>query len=105
MTPYGYSCSTLVAKNTEYQALATGASNAIEALYGTQFESGPICSTIYQVSGGSVDYVQDVTKADYVFTLELRDTGNYGFVLPANQILPSGQEAYEGVKYLLRNMK
>lgn len=105
MTPYGYSCTALAPRNDEFQALAAGASGAIASLFGTQFQSGPICSTIYQVSGGSVDYVNDVTKADYVFTVELRDTGRYGFVLPASQILPSGQEAYEGVKYLLRNMK
>lgn len=105
MTPYGYSCSALATNNNEYQSLATGASAAIEGLFGTQFTSGPICSTIYQATGNSVDYVQDVTKADYVFTLELRDTGRNGFVLPANQILPTGQETFEGVKYLLRNIK
>lgn len=105
MTPYGYSCSAVVANNNEYQSLATGASKAIASLFGTQFTSGPICTTIYQATGSSVDYVHDVTKGDYVFTLELRDTGRNGFVLPADQILPSGQETFEGVKYLLRNMK
>jgi len=37
-------------------------------------------------------------------TVELRDTGNYGFVLPANQILPSAEEAWAGLAYLLKNM-
>lgn len=69
------------------------------------FTTGPICSTIYKASGSSVDYVNDVTGADYVFTVELRDTGANGFVLPPNQILPSGKEAYAGVRYLLQNMK
>lgn len=105
MTPYGYSCSALATNNDEYQSLASGATDAIGALFGTQFTPGPICSTIYQATGTSVDYVADITKADYSFTVELRDTGRNGFVLPANQILPSGQEAFEGVKYLLRNMK
>jgi hypothetical protein len=49
--------------------------------------------------------VSDVVKSDYTFTSELRDTGNYGFVLPATQIVPSGEEAYAGVRYLLLNMK
>lgn len=52
-----------------------------------------------------MDYVNDVVGSEYTFTLELRDKGATGFVLPANQILPSGQEAYAGVKYLLQNMK
>lgn len=82
-----------------------GAVNAIQSVHGTSFNYGPICSTIYQVAGSSVDYVNDVTKADYTFTVELRDTGRYGFVLPPNQILPSGEESYAGVRYLLQNMK
>lgn len=105
MTPYGYSCNALATNNNEYQSLASGATAAIASLFGTEFTSGPICSTIYQATGNSVDYVADVAKADYSFTVELRDTGRNGFVLPAAQILPSGQEAFEGVKYLLRNIK
>ncbi|EON98256.1 putative carboxypeptidase a2 protein [Phaeoacremonium minimum UCRPA7] len=104
MTPYGYSCTAVAAKNTELQALAKGAVAAIKAVHGTSFKYGPICSTIYQATGSSVDYVNDVVKADYTFTSELRDTGNYGFVLPASQIVPSGEEAYAGVRYLLLNM-
>ncbi|KAL8720005.1 MAG: hypothetical protein Q9225_003076 [Loekoesia sp. 1 TL-2023] len=104
MTPYGYSCTIVTANNAEYQSLAQGVVAAIKAVYGTVFEAGPICPTIYQVSGSSVDYVTDVTKAQYVFTSELRDTGNYGFVLPADQILPSGVEAFAGLRYLLSNL-
>lgn len=87
------------------QALAQGAANAIYNVHGTRFDYGPICSTIYQASGSSVDYVTDVVKGDYTFTSELRDTGRYGFVLPPAQILPSGEEAFAGVKYLLQNMQ
>lgn len=105
MTPYGYSCSAVATNNAELQSLARGASQALASLYGTQYTYGPICTTIYPATGSSVDYVNDVTGADYVFTVELRDTGRNGFVLPASQILPTGQESYEAVKYLLRNMK
>ncbi|KAI4225539.1 MAG: hypothetical protein L6R36_003845 [Xanthoria steineri] len=105
MTPYGYSCTVLKANNAEYQSLAQGVAAAIKSVYGTVFKTGPICSTIYQVSGSSVDYVADVTKAQYSFTSELRDTGKYGFVLPTNQIAPSGVEAWAGLRYLLGNLK
>ncbi|KAI4142983.1 MAG: hypothetical protein LQ341_003058 [Variospora aurantia] len=105
MTPYGYSCSVVTANNAEYQSLARGVVAAIKAVYGTVFRTGPICPTIYQVSGSSVDYVTDVAKAAYSFTSELRDTGNYGFVLPATQILPSGVEAFAGLRYLLANLR
>lgn len=102
---YGYSCTAVAPNNSELQSLAKGAVAAIRAVHGTSFQYGPICSTIYQATGSSVDYVSDVIKADYTFTSELRDTGRYGFVLPADQILPSGEEAYAGFKYLLQNMK
>ncbi|KAK2024406.1 zinc carboxypeptidase [Colletotrichum zoysiae] len=105
MTPYGYSCSAVTANNAEMQALAKGAVAAIKAVHGTSYQYGPICSTIYKATGSSVDYVQDVVKADYVFTQELRDTGNYGFVLPASQIVPTSEETYAGVRHLLLNMK
>lgn len=101
---YGYSCDAVAPNNDELQSLAGGAVAAIQAVHGTSFAYGPICSTIYQATGSSVDYVNDVIGSDYTFTSELRDTGRYGFVLPANQIQPSGEEAYAGFKYLLQNM-
>ncbi|OHE96042.1 zinc carboxypeptidase [Colletotrichum orchidophilum] len=105
MTPYGYSCTAVSAKNSELQSLAKGAVAAIKAVHGTSYQYGPICTTIYKATGNSVDYVNDVVKADYTFTQELRDTGNYGFILPASQIVPTSEETYAGVRYLLQNMK
>lgn len=104
-TAYGYSCTAVATKNTELQSLAKGAVAAIKAQSGFVYDYGPICSTIYQATGSSVDYVNDVIGSEYTFTSELRDTGRYGFVLPAAQIVPSGQEAYAGFRYLLQNMR
>ncbi|KAI9049264.1 hypothetical protein LZ554_007111 [Drepanopeziza brunnea f. sp. 'monogermtubi'] len=95
---------TLPTNNATLQTLARGAASAIGAVYGTSYVSGPICNTIYPVTGCSVDYVNDVTRAKHVFTIELRDTGLYGFVLPASQILPTGVETWAGLRYLLLNM-
>ncbi|KAK4090558.1 hypothetical protein Purlil1_5230 [Purpureocillium lilacinum] len=105
MTPYGYTCNGVPPNNNELQSLAGGAVAAIRQVHGLNFDYGPICTTIYQAAGSSVDYVADVVKADYTFTSELRDTGRYGFVLPPDQIVPSGEEAFAGFKYLLQNMK
>lgn len=104
MLAYGYSCSKLPVNNAKYQSLAQGTASAIRAVNGVSFQTGPICNTIYQVSGGSVDYAQDISKAQWSFTFELRDTGRNGFVLPANQIRPSGDETWQGLKYLLANI-
>ncbi|KAL1629030.1 hypothetical protein SLS54_001722 [Diplodia seriata] len=67
-------------------------------------EYGPICETIYQASGSSVDYSNDVVKSTYTFTAELRDTGRYGFVLPASQIRATGEEMWAGMNYVFANM-
>jgi len=36
--------------------------------------------------------------------VELRDGGKHGFLLPADQILPTGVETWEGVKALVRQI-
>ncbi|OAL43810.1 hypothetical protein IQ07DRAFT_288497 [Pyrenochaeta sp. DS3sAY3a] len=104
MTPYGYTCTGVVPNSAKYEALTAGAIAAVKAVHGTSFTGGPICSTIYQVSGDSVDYALENAKATFSMTVELRDTGNYGFVLPADQIVPSGEEMWAGLSYLLKNM-
>lgn len=101
---YGYSCTAVAPNSATLNTLARGVAAAIKAVYGTTYTSGPICSTIYKATGSAVDYVADVTKAKYTFTIELRDTGTNGFVLPASQILPTGVETYAGFRYLLLNM-
>ena len=35
---------------------------------------------------------------EWVYTLELRDEGEYGFLLPANQIQPTVEETWAGIK-------
>lgn len=103
-TAFGYSCTATPTNNAALQSLAKGVATAIKNVYGTSYGYGPVCKTIYQVAGGSVDYAQEVTKVKNVFTVELRDTGTYGFVLPASQILPTSLETYAGFRYLLLNM-
>lgn len=36
----------------------------------------------------------------YSYSVELRDTGRHGFLLPENEILPSSEETMAGVMYL-----
>ncbi|KAF3064114.1 hypothetical protein GL218_01793 [Daldinia childiae] len=104
LTPYGYSCSAAASNQAKQNSLAKNTASAIAKPYGTQFTTGPICSTLYAAAGGSNDYVTDVNKAEFGWAIELRDTGRNGFTLPANQILPTGIEVWEGMKYLFANM-
>ena len=53
------------------------------------------------IAAGSDDWfyasvAQGGAGVPYSYTIELRDNGQYGFVLPANQILPTVQENMAG---------
>ncbi|TGJ85002.1 hypothetical protein E0Z10_g3800 [Xylaria hypoxylon] len=95
---YGYTCTGFPANIDEQIDLAAGISAAIAKPYNTTFDYGPGCLVLYQSSGNGRDYVTDVGKAQFGWGIELRDT-QYGFVLPPEQILPSGIEIWEGLKY------
>lgn len=100
LTPYGYSNSQ-PSNGAEQVSLARSAANAIKAVYGTTFTTGPSGSTLYPTTGSSCDYVTDVAKGEFAFVFELRDKGDNGFVLPPAQILPTGQEILAGIKVLI----
>ncbi|GJJ74929.1 hypothetical protein EMPS_07287 [Entomortierella parvispora] len=103
MVPYGYT-GTRPGTYAYMSGLAVKAAAALKAVHGTRFTTGDIYNTIYQASGNSADYAYSVgVKAP--FAVELRDTGNYGFSLPANQIIPSGEETWAAFSAVLDNIQ
>jgi murein tripeptide amidase MpaA len=76
-----------------YQDLGDSLSDAIASVHGKQYVAGPVSTTLYQASGASVDWTYGERGA-WSFTIELRDTGQYGFLLPPEQILPTAEENY-----------
>jgi len=56
-------------------------------------------------SGTIKDYIYGQLNVRYTFSLELRDTGKYGFLLPSHLIEPTAKEAFEGIKAMILNMK
>lgn len=74
--------------------LLKGAQIAVEALEaenGLKFKYGSVCKTIYRASGSSVDSMYAL-GVKYPYTVELRDEGQKGFLLPPSQIIESGKE-------------
>jgi len=96
MSPWGYT-SALPADYTDQNNLSAAAVAAIKSVYGTVYEYGPISTTIYPASGSSADYTYGVCGVKYSYGVELRDTGKYGFLLPPDQIIPSGIETFAGI--------
>merc|ERR1719317_179232 len=48
----------------------------------------------YTAGGCSMDWALGEAGIKYSFSMHLRDQGMYGFLLPANQIIPSGEEVW-----------
>ncbi|KAB7497328.1 Carboxypeptidase A1 [Armadillidium nasatum] len=80
----------------ELNRVATIGVDALTAVYGTQYEYGPVSTTIYPAASTTVDFGYD-NGVTYSYTLELRDTGVHGFLLPEDQIIPTAEETWAGL--------
>merc|ERR1712126_21824 len=96
MTPYGYTHDLPANYDAQYANAGIGV-EALEAVHGTNFEYGNIADVIYMTAGGSSDWAYDTVGIQYAYALELRDSGAYGFLLPAEQIIPCGEETMAGI--------
>jgi len=100
LSPYGYK-STLPANYAEMLRVMRIACNALTATYGTQYTFGNTAATIYIASGVTTDHYFENENVFHSYTIEVRDTGRYGFELPPNQILPTATETWNGIKALV----
>jgi len=101
--PYGYDYNAYPDNYKEIEQLAIDASDALFQVHGTVFD--PINSAdLYPAAGASDDWYKGVLGTRFSFTTELRDTGRYGFVLPPNQIIPSGEEMWAGFEVVIKKL-
>lgn len=54
-------------------------------------------------SGITVDWAYD-RGIKYAFSFELRDTGQYGFLLPASQIVPTAEETWMALRTIMKHV-
>ncbi|XP_033222922.1 zinc carboxypeptidase-like [Belonocnema kinseyi] len=94
MFPYGHTDEKLD-NYEESRAIAQKTVEALSERYGTYYRYGNIVETLYVATGGSIDWVKANLKLPVVFVYELRDQGKKGFLLPAEQIIPNGQEVLD----------
>lgn len=59
---------------------------------------------MYRRSGSSDSYAMHNMDIKYSYTLELRDTGTHGFLLPTSYIEPTAREAFEMIKGMINYM-
>ena len=120
--PYSYTCVKTPPFLENLEECAIGLAKAIRLTKGSRYAVNSACdwtvtpdSTSFPVkkdrttpnwpklesSGGSaLDWFYHELRVPYSYQIKLRDTGNYGFLLPARQIVPTGREALAAVQYL-----
>lgn len=73
-------------------------------LKGTRLQSVFSFDSTDASSGNTIDWAYD-NGIKYAFSFELRDTGDYGFALPASQIIPTAQETWLGLKTIMEHVR
>merc|ERR1712112_37576 len=101
--PFGYDYGAYPENREELEQLAIDACDALYQVHGTVFD--PINSAdLYPASGAADDWYKGVLGSRFAFTVELRDTGRYGFVLPKEQIIPSGEELWAAMEVVIAKL-
>lgn len=101
LVPWGHTHT----KPADYSDLASVARKAVKSIskvYGTPYKVGSSADLLYPTTGASDDWAKGVAGIKYSYTVELRDHGQYGFLLPASQIIPTAKEIWAGIRTVAR---
>jgi len=103
LRPYGWTTANCP-DEVALRELGSGISYEIRQVYQRNYVSQKSID-LYITTGTASDWFYE-TKANTPaiwasYTIELRDTGTYGFLLPADQIRPTGQEIYRSMLYYM----
>jgi len=99
--PYGDKYRNYPADYNKMKAVADAGARALAKRYGTQYDVGTAADLLYPAAGGSDDWSKAKANITYVYCLELRPSGDSpgnGFLLPASQIVPVGEETWDGIQ-------
>ena len=120
--PYSYSCSATPPNTEDLEELALGLEKAIRLRSGLTYETMQACHGNYmagtggegvstslprmEAGGGSaLDWFRHELRVKYAYQIKLRDQGTYGFLLPKENIVPTGREVLDAVLYLGLDLK
>ena len=112
--PYSYSCGETPPGLENLEELAMGMEKAIRLSHGHGYEVLPACegNTVAAAKGGrkvlprmeaaggsALDWFYHELHVRYAYQIKLRDRGTYGFLLPKENIVPTGKEMLDAVLY------
>ncbi|KAK3308673.1 uncharacterized protein B0T15DRAFT_524984 [Chaetomium strumarium] len=112
--PYAYTCSVEPPNRENLEELAVGLAKAIRLSSGEPYTITSACEGAVvnahsagdslprmEAGGGSaIDWFYHELQARYSYQIKLRDTGSYGFLVPSDNIVPTGEEVLNALKYL-----
>ncbi|KAF9261640.1 Zn-dependent exopeptidase [Marasmius fiardii PR-910] len=99
-TPFSYSCNHWPFDLEDQTEAGEGAVMSLKHVHGTVFEIDSLCSNLYPAPGNMIDWMYKRLGIKYTYVAHLRDTGTYGFALPAHFIRPVGEETGAMIEYL-----
>ncbi|EDW31005.1 GL15219 [Drosophila persimilis] len=91
--PWGYDYQ-LTQDRADLDRVARQAGTSITKSTGVKYTVGSSATTLYPAAGGSDDWAKGIAGIKYAYTIEMGDTGRYGFVLPARFIQYNGKDGY-----------
>ena len=104
LIPYSFSCEKDPPNMENLEELAAGLAKAIRLSSGESYSVGSACEGVAssgEKGGGSaIDWFNHELRARYSYQIRLRDTGSYGFLLPKESIVPTGDEIFHAFRYL-----
>ncbi|XP_076812829.1 carboxypeptidase B-like [Clavelina lepadiformis] len=99
--PYCYARNTYTPDHDEQHQLAVNMSKAMYEVHQTVYTPAQGAKGLnYLWSGCTIDWIYDKANITLTYTIELRDKGTYGFMLPPEQIVPTGEELLAGIEVL-----
>ncbi len=83
-----------------FKALGTGLESTLKSVNGFKYVAGSIYTLLYPASGGSLDWGYG-DQSMWALSIELRDKGEFGFILPPDQIIPTCEENLAASLFLM----
>ncbi|XP_050741360.1 zinc carboxypeptidase [Drosophila biarmipes] len=102
LSPYGHTKEEFPPNYDDLMEVAQAYGDAVGSLpYGTVYRYGSSAGVLYYATGATIDWVYNEQGVEITYTIEFRDTGRYGFILPPAHIIPNAEEALVGIAALL----
>lgn len=98
LRPYGWT-KTAPPNDALLNSLGNDMRTIIKSVHGKSYTNEPSWQ-LYFTTGSAQDWFYEQADIPVSYTFELRDTGTYGFLLPPNQIIATGQEIFPAVSFM-----